>query len=72
MIQATAIALQKIALAKIIEAAASFCSLNQVRRNHSRRWNSALFQQCSKPIEEPHRQLRTDLLKRSGRILHYG
>ena len=63
---------KKVALAKVIEAAASFCSLNQVRRNQSRRWNSALFQQCSEAIEKPNWQLRTNLLKRSGGILHCG
>ena len=57
---------------KSSRSAASFCSLDQVRRNQSRRWNSALFQQCSKSIEEPYRQLRTNLLNGRGRIVHYG
>src|SRR5262249_7868978 len=35
---------KKLALTKIIEAAASLCSLDQVRRNHRSRSNSRLFQ----------------------------
>jgi hypothetical protein len=62
--------LKEIALAKVIETGTSFCSLDQLRRRHSSRWNPALFQQCSKSIEETYRQLPTNLLDCGGEVVH--
>src|SRR5262249_12236977 len=46
---------KKIAITKMIEAAASLCSVDQVPRNHWGRSNSRLFQQRAKSIEKSDR-----------------
>ena len=63
---------KKLALAKIIEAAASFCSLDQVRSHHPSRSNSRFFQQRTKTIEKPNWQLLADLLECRGGVVHCG